>query len=139
MLKKTIEYADLEGQKVTEDFYFNFSKAELIEMEMSERYGLASKIEAIVKAKDNVEVIRRFKEIIMAAYGQKSEDGRRFIKSQELSEWFVQTDAYDVLFMELITDEGAAAAFVRGIVPPDMNLDEIRAGRKMPSDHQKSE
>lgn len=120
MLKKTITYNDYNGVERKEDFYFNLSKAELMEMEMGTVGGFAEMIQNIVDAKDAPSIIKIFKELVLKAYGQKSPDGKRFIKSEELSEAFSQTEAYSILFMELATDDKAAAAFVNGIVPADI-------------------
>lgn len=121
MLKKTIKYEDYNGNEITEDFYFNLSKAEVTEMELSRTGGLGSYIERIVAAQDTPAIIKEFKELILKAYGVKSEDGKRFIKSEELSLAFSQTEAYTELFMELATDAEAASAFVSGIIPKTKN------------------
>ena len=123
MLKKTITYSDYNGTKRTEDFYFNLTKAEVMEMEMSTTGGLAEMIQRIVAAQDAPAIIKIFKDLLLKAYGQKSADGKRFIKSEEISEAFSQTEAYSMLFMELATDADAAAEFVNGIVPSDINAD----------------
>lgn len=117
MLKKTIKFTDYNGVERTEDHYFNLSKAESMEMEMSTTGGLSEMIRKIVAAQDTPAIIKIFKEIILKAYGQKSPDGRQFIKSPELSKAFSETEAYSNLFMELATDADAAAKFVNGIVP----------------------
>ena len=120
MLKKTITYTDYNGVERTEDFYFNLSKAEVTEMELSVEGGFSKMLEEIVKSNDNVRIIELFKEMVLKAYGEKSADGRRFIKSKELSEAFSQTEAYSEIFMELALDEKAAAAFVNGIMPANL-------------------
>lgn len=120
MLKKTITYIDYNGVQRTEDHYFNLSKAEIMEMEMSTTGGLAEMIQKIVAAQDSPAIIKIFKELILKAYGEKSPDGKRFIKSEEISTEFSQTEAYSQLFMELATDAEAGAAFVNGIVPKEM-------------------
>lgn len=120
MLKKTITYTDYNGVERKEDKYFNLSKAELMEMEMSTAGGFAEMIQKIVDAQDTPSIVKIFKELILKAYGEKSPDGKRFIKSEELSTEFAQTEAYSVLFMELATDAEAASAFVNGIVPADV-------------------
>ena len=117
MLKKTITYNDYNGTERTEDFYFNLTKAEIMEMEMSTSGGLAEMITKIVATKDAPAIIKIFKELILKAYGEKSPDGKRFIKSEEISIAFSQTEAYSQLFMELATDADAASTFVNGIVP----------------------
>ena len=120
MIKKNVTYTDYNGVERTENFYFNLSKAEVMEMEMSTAGGMAESIQKIVDAKDSPAIIRVFKDLVLKAYGIKSDDGRRFIKSKELSEEFAQTEAYSQIFMELATDPDAAAAFVNGIVPADL-------------------
>lgn len=119
MLKKTITYTDYNGSERTEDFYFNLSKAEVMEMEMSTHGGLAEMIQKIVAAQDAPAIIRVFKELVLKAYGEKSPDGKRFVKSEEIATAFSQTEAYSQLFMELAVDADAAAKFVNGIVPGD--------------------
>ena len=120
MIKKTMTYTDYNGNERTEDHYFNLTKAEVMEMEMSTSGGLAEMIQRVVAAQDQPAIIKIFKDLILRAYGVKSPDGKRFIKSQELSTEFAQTEAYSQLFMELATDADAAAKFVNGIVPADM-------------------
>lgn len=117
MLKKTITYTDYNGVDRTEDFYFNLSKAEVMEMEMSTTGGLAEMIQRIVSAQDAPAIIKIFKELILKAYGEKSPDGKRFIKSDDLSKAFSETEAYTNLFMELAVDADEAAKFVNGIIP----------------------
>lgn len=120
MIKKTISYVDYNDVERSEDFYFNLSKAELMEMEMSIAGGLAEMITKIVAAQDQPAIIKLFKDLILKAYGEKSPDGKRFIKSAELSEAFSQTEAYSNLFMELSTDSNKAAEFVNGIIPSEL-------------------
>ena len=120
MLKKTVTYVDYNGVERTEDFYFNLSKAEVTEMELSVEGGFSKMLEEIVKSNDNARILELFKEMVLKAYGEKSADGRRFVKSKELSEAFSQTEAYSENFMELAMDEKAAAAFVNGIMPANL-------------------
>lgn len=117
MLKKTITYTDYNGTERTEDFYFNLSKAEIMEMEMSTAGGLAEMIQKIVAAQDVSAIIKIFKDLILKSYGEKSANGKHFVKSEELSTAFSQTEAYSQLFMELATDAEAASKFVNGIIP----------------------
>ena len=120
MIAKTITYVDYNDVERTEKFYFNLSKAEVMEMEMSTSGGLAEMIQRVVAAQDQPAIIKIFKDLILKAYGVKSPDGRKFIKSEELSLDFAQTEAYSQLFMELATNADAASEFVNGIVPADM-------------------
>ena len=117
MLKKTITYTDYNEITHTETYYFNLSKAECMEMEMSTSGGLTEMINKIIETQDVPAIIKIFKDLILKAYGVKSPDGKRFIKSEELSTAFAQTEAYSVLFMELATNAEEAAAFVNGIMP----------------------
>ena len=123
MLKKTITFEDYNGVKRTEDFYFNLSKAEVVEMEMSTSGGLAEMIQNIVKAEDSAAIIKIFKDLILKAYGEKSLDGKRFVKMDEngnpLYRKFMETEAFSELFMELATDAEAGAKFVNGIMPAE--------------------
>lgn len=117
MVKKTLTYVDFNGTERTEDFYFNLMESEIAEMELSTEGGLAERIQRIVSAQNTPEIIKIFKELVLKAYGEKSPDGKRFIKSRELSEAFSQTTAYSDLFMMLATNDKEAAAFVNGIIP----------------------
>ena len=115
MIKQTITYVDFEGVERTEDFHFHLSEAELTEMEVSEKGGFRKTIEAIVAAKDEKELIRIFKSVLVKSYGEKSMDGRRFVKSEELSKAFTETNAYSQLFMKLAFDDIDAAEFINGL------------------------
>lgn len=121
MLKKTITYPDYNGNDRTEDFYFNLTKAEIMEMEMSTSGGLTEMIQRVVASQDAPTIVKIFKDLVLRSYGQKSLDGKRFIKNDQLREEFSQTEAYSILFMELATDADAAAKFVNGIMPADMS------------------
>lgn len=124
MLKKTITYNDYNDVERTEDFYFNLSKAEIMEMEMGTTGGLAEMINKIVQTQDAPAIIKVFKDLILKAYGERSADGKRFEKKNgALAEAFAETEAYSQLFMELATDADAAARFVNGIIPRDMQQD----------------
>lgn len=122
MLKITKTFTDYDGNSRTEDFYFNLSKAELMKMEMGESGGLEKLLRKIIAEQDNVQIMKYFDEIISKAYGEKSADGRRFIKSPELTEAFKQTEAYSEIFMDLITDAGKAADFVNQVLPDVSDL-----------------
>ena len=117
MLKKAITYTDYNGVVRTEDFYFNLSRAEVTELQLSEKGGYDKMIENIVNAEDNKAIFENFKKIILKSYGVKSEDGRRFIKSDQLSEEFSQTEAFVELIFSLASDENAAAEFIKGVIP----------------------
>lgn len=120
MLKKTITYVDYDENKRTEDFFFNLTKAEVLALQLSAEGGLEYALRKIIAAQDTKSIIELFEKIILKAYGEKSADGKRFIKSEELSAAFAQTEAYSELFMELVTDAEKAAAFINGIIPKDM-------------------
>ena len=120
MLKETITYVDYNGNERTEDFYFNLTQAEIMEMELSTTGGLTEMIQRIIAAQDAPAIIKVFKDLVLASYGQKSPDGKRFIKNAELRDEFAQTEAYSQLFMQLATDADKAAKFVNGIVPANV-------------------
>jgi hypothetical protein len=120
VLKKTITYEDFTGETVSEDFFFHLSKAELIEIEMSYEGGLSEALKRIIAAEDAKSIIAEFKNIIMTSYGKKSPDGKRFIKNDQIREEFASSEAYSTLFMELVTDTGAAVNFINGVIPAGM-------------------
>lgn len=120
MLKRQITYQDFDGNDVTEVFYFNISKPELIELEVEYGTSFASMIQGIIDAEDNKRLLEEFKRIVLLAYGVKSEDGKRFVKSDALREDFQSHAAYIALYMELATDEEKAGQFINGIMPPDL-------------------
>lgn len=120
MFAKTITYTDFNDVERTETFYFNLSKAEIAEMQLTTDGGLTEKLQKIIDSKDQAEIFKMFKYLILKAYGEKSPDGKRFVKSEEISEAFSQTAAYDEFFMEIGTNSDAAQAFVNGIIPKDL-------------------
>lgn len=130
MVKKTITYTDYNGTERTEDFYFHLSEAEIIEMEMGTVGGMKAYVDRIVQAQDQETIIKIFKQLLLKSYGEKSMDGKRFIKSQELSDAFSQTVAYSNLFMELAQDAGKAAEFVNGVIP---NAEKMIVREKIPN------
>lgn len=119
MLKKTITYKDFDGNERTEDFYFNLKKSEILEMHLETVGGLKQMLETIIAKQDAPKLTTVFKELILKSYGEKTPDGKRFVKSPELSKEFEETNAYDILFMELM-DANNAAAFVNGIIPAEL-------------------
>lgn len=120
MLKREIKYEDFNGEEQIDVVYFNLSKPELIELQVSKEGGMGNLLQKIIDTKDIREIINMFKEIILMSYGEKSDDGKRFIKSDELREQFSQTAAFQSLFMELAEDEDAAAKFINGLIPKDV-------------------
>ncbi len=140
MLKKQITYTDLNDQTVTEEYCFHLSKAELIELELSIEGGLEAHLKKIVESENGKAIMETFKKLVLDSYGQRSEDGRRFIKSDALREMFKTSEAYSELFMELATDAEAAANFVNGILPANLdktveNLTKQDAARSVVESH----
>lgn len=123
MLKKKIKYTDFDGVEREENFYFNLTKAELLELNIKTPGGFMNKIERLQSEQDSAEIYKTFKDIVLMAFGKKSDDGRRFIKSKEISKEFSETGAFDELIMEFFTDPEAAAKFISAIVPDVPNSD----------------
>jgi len=117
MLKKSITFTDYDGNERTENFWFNLSKAECMEMELSTNGGMQQMIEKIISEKDQAKIVKIFKEIILKSYGEKSPDGKHFYKSPEISAGFASTEAYSELFMELATNADKAAEFMNAVLP----------------------
>lgn len=124
MLKKTIKFTDLDDKEVTEDHYFHLSKADLVEMEVSQQGGMQTYITKIVESNDGKKIIEVFKDLIRMSYGSRTDTGR-FVRDKEKTEEFMASEAYSELFMELVTNSAAAAEFVNGIIP--RGLDETAA------------
>ena len=120
MISKTISYTDYNGVDRTETFYFNLTEAELLESELSTNGSLSGTITKIVETNDVSAIVGIFKDLILKAYGEKSVDGRRFIKNDEIRQAFAQTEAYSKLFMELATNADEAVKFVNGLIPASL-------------------
>lgn len=118
MLAKKIKYTDYNGVDQVETFHFAINKAELLELELSTNGGYENYLRRLINSRDQAEITKIFKKFILMSYGVKSDDGKRFIKSEELSKEFEQTEAYSELFVELATDTKAATDFFNGIIPP---------------------
>lgn len=132
MLKKTITYTDFNGVERTETFYFNLTKAELVDMEASE-YGYSDMLKQIIDSKDTKALARVFKEMVLRAYGEKSPDGRHFMKSPEIADRFAHTQAYSDIYMKLATNTEAAIEFANSIIPKDVKTDESAIRELQPS------
>jgi hypothetical protein len=117
VLKKSITYEDFNGVTQTEDFHFHLSQAELVEMEATTRGGLGNYLNRIIETNDGAAIIHEFKRLIDLSIGQVSDDGKRFVKNEEIRQTFRESPAYSVLFMELATDAEKSAEFVTGIIP----------------------
>lgn len=122
MLAQELTFEDFNGNTVTETHYFNLTKAELIKLQVSVEGGMQTLLQNIIDSKDVKGLIHEFEKLVLAAYGVKSEDGKRFIKNDEIREEFSQTAAYDALFTRIAMDEKFAAAFVIGAFPADMDV-----------------
>ena len=135
MVVKKIKYVDFNGVEREEEFMFNLTEAEITEMELTTDGGLSDSIKKIIAAQDTPQIIETFKMLLLKSYGEKSADGRRFIKSEELSKEFTQTNAYSQLFMELAYDDNAAIAFINGIIPESMRerVDENNSDNASPA------
>lgn len=120
MLKKTIKYEDYNGNQREEDFYFNLNKTELIEMANSKSGGLDVLMERLVKQQNVKEILSIVKEIILKAYGEKSDDGKVLMKSEDISHKFECTEAFNVLFVELVENSDEALKFINALLPEDV-------------------
>lgn len=125
MLKKTITYTDYDDLERTEEFRFNLTKAELMDMELTTVGTFSKLMQKIIDEKDMVRLAKYFKELILKSYGVKSDDGKRFIKSPELSEAFSQTEAYSELYMELLGNSEYAVKFIQQVMPKDLDQNEV--------------
>lgn len=126
MYKKTITYTDYDGVERTEDYYFNLSQAEIVEKQMTTEGGYSKMLERIVKANDTPVLFKEFKDLMMLAYGEKSADGKRFVKvhrdGHRLADDFAQTEAFSIFLVELVSNSKVAAEFVRAIIPGKIDV-----------------
>jgi hypothetical protein len=120
MIKETVTYKDFNEEMQTEDLYFHLSKSELVELELGMDGGLGTYLQTLVKSRKTSELLAAFKNIISTAYGERSLDGKRFVKNEEKTREFLASPAYDALFMRLVTDEAAVTEFILGVVPKDL-------------------
>lgn len=123
MLKKTIRYTDFNDKEIEKVCYFHISKSELVELEVSRPGGMQAWIQKVIDSDDGKTLMAEFKDIILKSYGKRSADGSGFIKSDELRQEFYSSQAYDALFMELMTNAEAAAAFINGIIPANLQAE----------------
>ena len=137
MLTKTITYTDYNGVERTETFHFNLSQAELIEMQLGGKDGLYSnKLQKMIDNRDTAAIINTIKEFVLKSYGEKSDDGKRFMKSPEISAAFVQTEAYSQLITELLSDDAKSSEFILGIMPQGLReaaVAEMNKNKQLPS------
>lgn len=134
MFKYTIKYTDYNGVEREEPYFFNLSKAELMEMELSTQAGVEEMIRVMIATKDNAKIVKLFKELILKSYGIKSEDGRRFIKTDDLRKDFEQSEAYSEFFMKLLANEDELQSkFINGVISGTNvpNMDEKEAIAKL--------
>lgn len=133
MLKKTMTTVDFGGTERTEDYYFNLTKAEIMEMQLCTDGGFVETVKKIVEAKNQLELTHLFKKIICASYGVLSPDGRKFVKNQQVLDDFMATQAYSDLYIELLSGDGKAAEdFVNGILPKDLTNEAAKAHVSQP-------
>ena len=117
MIKWPIKYTDYNGEEREEDFYFNLSKAEVVEMNLEANGAYPEYLQRIVEQRDGEKLAKEFRRLILKSYGEKSPDGRRFVKSEALREEFSQTEAYSELYMQMLSDEAAIQKFITGVLP----------------------
>lgn len=133
MIKKTITYTDYNDEQRTEDHWFGFNKGELAKMALGTNGGLDNLLRTIIQSNDREKIMGYFEKIILDAYGEKSLDGKYFMKSPEISDRFAHTEAYSELIVEMLEDPNMAAMFIRGMLPKDMqgkipdNFDAMKA------------
>lgn len=121
MLKRTITFTDYDDIERKEDHYFNLNKAEVTKfLTTTGDYTLDKVLQRLSTERNGKKIMEIFENLIKLSYGRKSLDGRKFEKSEEIWQDFYQTEAYSVLFMELVTDAKKAADFVNRIIPKDI-------------------
>lgn len=120
MFKKTVTYKDYNDVERTETYHFHFSEAEILDMEMSVEGGFAERVQKIIDANDQTKLMKVIQKFVIDAYGVKSEDGKRFIKNEQVKTEFIESPAYSKIWMELVTNDQVAADFINNVIPADM-------------------
>lgn len=120
MLKKTITYVDYDGRERTEDFWFNLSKTELTKLDAELPGGVLGVLRKIIDKQDRKALVDFIETLILRSYGEKTPDGKRFVKTIDMVEEFMQTPAYDVLFMSILSDTDSQTSFINGVIPQSM-------------------
>ena len=120
MLKNTITYTDYDGMERTEDFWFNLSKTELTKLDAELPGGVLGVLRKIIDKKDRKALVDFIETLILRSYGVKTLDGKRFVKTPEMAEEFMQTPAYDELFMSILSDTDSQTSFINGVIPQSM-------------------
>ena len=124
MYKKTITYKDYDGKERTEEHYFNLDEGELMEMYMSVPGGYPAMLQRVVNEQSEPELFKIFKEIVVKSYGEKTGDGKYFLKEDDdgrpLVRKFLQSKAYSALMMEFMTKTQSFTDFANQIIPADM-------------------
>lgn len=139
MFARTFEYTDYNGQPRKDTWWFNLTKAELMKMELGAWGGLDALLKRLIREENPAQVVDMFEKIILSAVGEKSPDGRRFIKNEEIRQDFYQTQAYSDLFYELVTDSGKVAAFLKGCIPADLAAKIDERDAQMAAEAEKAE
>ena len=120
MLKKTITYTDYDGTERNEDFWLNLSKTELAKLDAELPGGVLGVLRKIIDKKDRKALVDFIETLILRSYGEKTLDGKRFVKTPEMAEEFMQTPAYDELFMSILSDTDSQTSFINGVIPQSM-------------------
>lgn len=120
MIKKTINYENFDGEEITEDAYFHLTKAELLDLEYKEETPFTEYLKQMQDSTTPKTVLHVLRELISASYGKKTDDGKRFVKNEELTNAFVSSDAYSELLFGLLNDPEEATKFFESIMPPKL-------------------
>lgn len=137
MISKTFKYVDFNGNPQEETFYFHLNKSDIIELEVSDKDGFSEMIKKIIDSGDNRRILQLFKDVIGMSVGEKSEDGQRFVKNDNIRSKFIHSPAYDEFLISLMQDSTDAADFIKAILPADLDIS--TSEKKVPSDHKKKQ
>lgn len=128
MYTKKITYTDWLGNERTEEFNFTITKAALMEMQFEREGGMREYLQRIIDAKNRKELMEMFKDLVLRAYGEISEDGKYFIQDDNTKKRFASSPVYSMLFMKMTDDADFAKEFVNGILPPDLDKAAAKPG-----------
>ena len=130
MYVKRLTYSDFNGTERTEDFYFSLTEAEALEMELTTPGGVVAMLQKIIDEKDTTKMVEYWKKFLVMSYGEKSPDGKYFVKDPEKTKMFTYSKAYSDLFILFATNDIEAAQFIRGILPVDISDEDLASAMK---------
>lgn len=111
MFKHSVEYVDFNGSDRKEDLYFHLSLPEVTRLEAEIGMGLEDYIKGLTTNQELNTLLAFLERMLLSSYGQKTSDGKSFIKSQVIREAFEYSQAYAEIFEQVLSNPDLARKF----------------------------